>query len=143
MQLRGNAQRYSTLRRRGAIDPETPFQPGRVRTIKTIRDKATLRRIAIAAQHLMTRALLAEEDPSEFLVGAEDLLRRLSQGARTVGVSFPDETTRCTRGGRVETSLGRRLWAVVFGPTSPRDRLQACVALPAVGMNRAPGPMQS
>jgi hypothetical protein len=73
-----------------------------------------LRRIAIVAQDLMTRALLAEEDPSEFLVGAEDLLRPLSQGARTGGVSFADETTRCTRGRRVETSLGRRLWTDVI-----------------------------
>src|SRR5580698_3384674 len=32
--------------------------------VRIIRDKVTLRRIAMASQHLMNRALLAEEDPA-------------------------------------------------------------------------------
>jgi len=60
--------------------------------VNIIRDKATLRRIAIAAQHLMTRALLAEEEPAEILTGAEEMLRRLSQGARANARSFSDIT---------------------------------------------------
>src|ERR1700758_3855766 len=45
--------------------------------VRIIRDKATLRRIAVASQQLMNRALLAEEDPNTILAGAEETLLRL------------------------------------------------------------------
>lgn len=57
--------------------------------VKIIRDKATLRRIAIAAQHLLTRALLAEEEPGEILAGAEETLLRL-RGESAAGAAAID-----------------------------------------------------
>jgi len=48
--------------------------------VKIVREKATLRRIAIAARHLMTRALLAEEEPDAILAGGEEMLLGLREG---------------------------------------------------------------
>ncbi len=42
--------------------------------VKIVRDKAALRRIAISAQHLMNRAMLAEDSPEDILAGAEETL---------------------------------------------------------------------
>src|SRR5436190_24397071 len=41
---------------------------------KIVREKSTLLRIAVTAQHLMNRALLGEEDPATLLAGAEETL---------------------------------------------------------------------
>lgn len=42
--------------------------------VALIRDKSALRRIILASQHLMNRALMAEESPDDILAGAEELL---------------------------------------------------------------------
>ena len=42
--------------------------------IQIVRDKSALRRIAVAAQQLMNRALMAEDSPDEILAGAEEAL---------------------------------------------------------------------
>lgn len=47
--------------------------------VKIVRDKASLRAIAINAQHLMSRALTAEDDPDEILAGAEEGFLRISE----------------------------------------------------------------
>lgn len=41
--------------------------------VRIVQQKATLRRLAIGAQHLLTRALLAEEDPADILKSGESL----------------------------------------------------------------------
>src|SRR4029077_10596840 len=38
--------------------------------VKIVRDKSTLRRIAVASNQLMNRALLAEDEPDQILAGA-------------------------------------------------------------------------
>jgi replicative DNA helicase len=67
--------------------------------IRIIRDKATLRRIAMSAQHLMNRALMAEEDPAEILAGAEETLLRLGESRQTGGLATPGEVIRRYEGG--------------------------------------------
>ena len=52
--------------------------------IKIVRDKATLRRIIHTSQHLMNRALMAEESPDEILAGASEALMGISD-TRQVG----------------------------------------------------------
>ncbi len=42
--------------------------------VKIVKDKSALRRIAMAAQHLLNRALVAEESPEDILAGAEETL---------------------------------------------------------------------
>src|SRR5271163_1327827 len=47
--------------------------------IRIVQDKAVLRRIIFASQHLMNRCLLGEEEPDEILSGAEETLLKLGE----------------------------------------------------------------
>ena len=67
--------------------------------IKIVRDKATLRKIAIASQQLMNRALLAEEDPDEILAGAGETLLNLGESTQTRGLMTPLEVIQNYAGG--------------------------------------------
>ncbi|HVW10484.1 MAG TPA: replicative DNA helicase [Bryobacteraceae bacterium] len=67
--------------------------------IRIIRDKAALRRIATTAQHMMNRALMAEEDPNEILAGAEETLLRLGDQRGQKGLMTPLEVIQSYEGG--------------------------------------------
>lgn len=58
--------------------------------IRIVKDKSVLRRIIYTSEMLMKRALLAEEDPSEILAGAEETLLKLgeSRGKNTLVNTF-------------------------------------------------------
>ena len=53
--------------------------------VRIVRDKASLRRIAIASQHLMTRALLAEAAPADILKDTESVLAALGADTAETG----------------------------------------------------------
>jgi replicative DNA helicase len=67
--------------------------------VRIIRDKATLRRIAMASQHLLNRAMLAEEDPNTILAGAEETLLRLGESRGEKGLMTPLEVIQAYEGG--------------------------------------------
>jgi replicative DNA helicase len=67
--------------------------------VKIVRDKSTLRRIAIGAQQLMNRALMAEDDPGEVLAGAEETLLKLGEARTTKGLATPLEVIQNYEGG--------------------------------------------
>jgi len=67
--------------------------------IRIIRDKATLRRIALASQNLLNRALLAEEEPGTILAGAEETLLRLGETRTEKGLMTPLEVIQNYEGG--------------------------------------------
>ena len=67
--------------------------------VKIVRDKATLRRIAVASQQLMNRALLAEDDPEQILAGAEETLLRLGESRAEKGLSTPLQVIQGYEGG--------------------------------------------
>jgi replicative DNA helicase len=67
--------------------------------IRIIRDKASLRRIAMSAQHMMNRALMAEEDPAEILAGAEETLLKLGESRQNRGLATPLDVIRNYEGG--------------------------------------------
>ena len=67
--------------------------------VKIVRDKATLRRIAIGAQQLMNRALMAEDDPGEVLAGAEETLLKLGESRTAKGLATPLEVIQNYEGG--------------------------------------------
>ena len=54
--------------------------------IRIVKDKAILRRIVFASQHLMNRALMAEEEPDEILAGAEETLLKLGEAQTRSGL---------------------------------------------------------
>lgn len=74
--------------------------------VRIIRDKATLRRIAMASQHLLNRAMLAEEDPSVILASAEETLLRL--GDNTESNSFPSLATIIAKHGGINGWMAER-----------------------------------
>jgi replicative DNA helicase len=67
--------------------------------VKIVRDKATLRRIVMASQHLMNRALIGEEEPSEILSGAGETLLKLGEGRDEKGLMTPLEVIQNYQGG--------------------------------------------
>jgi replicative DNA helicase len=67
--------------------------------VRIIRDKATLRRIAVTSQHMLNRALLAEEDPNTILAGAEEALLRLGESRGEKGLMTPLEVIQGYEGG--------------------------------------------
>jgi replicative DNA helicase len=57
--------------------------------IRIVRDKAVLRRIIFASQHLMNRCVAGEEEPDEILAGAEETLLKLGEARVKAGLLNP------------------------------------------------------
>jgi replicative DNA helicase len=67
--------------------------------VRIVRDKAMLRKIAVASQQLMNRALMAEEDPEQILAGAEDTLLKLGESRTEGGLMTPLQVIQNYEGG--------------------------------------------
>jgi replicative DNA helicase len=67
--------------------------------VKIVRDKATLRRIVHTSQHMMNRALMAEEEPGEILASAGEALLKLGEGNQEKGLMTPLEVIQNYQGG--------------------------------------------
>ncbi|HYA17901.1 MAG TPA: replicative DNA helicase [Bryobacteraceae bacterium] len=67
--------------------------------VRIVRDKAMLRRIAVASQQLMNRALMAEEDPEQILAGAEETLLKLGESRAEGGLMTPLQVIQNYEGG--------------------------------------------
>ena len=86
--------------------------------VRIIRDKATLRRIAMASQHLLNRAMLAEEDPNTILAGAEETLLRLGENRGEKGLMTPLEVIQAYEGGiNAFLDPGKRIKGISTGFT--------------------------
>src|ERR1041385_8479879 len=57
-----------------SLDDGLPRIPNLESYLKLVKDKATLRRIIFASQHMINRCMMAEEGPDEILAGAEETL---------------------------------------------------------------------
>ena len=62
-----------------SLDDGLPQIPNLDAYVRIVKDKATLRRIIFASQHLMNRCLMGEEEPEEILAGAEETLLKLGE----------------------------------------------------------------
>src|SRR5579871_5450677 len=62
--------------------------------VKIVRNKSALRRIALASQQMLHRALLAEEEPEQILAHAEETLLRIGENRAEKGLQKPDEIIR-------------------------------------------------
>ncbi len=67
--------------------------------IRIVKDKAVLRRIIFASQHLMNRCLIGEEEPDEILAGAEETLLKLGESRVTAGLVSPRQVIDEYQGG--------------------------------------------
>ena len=82
-----------------SLDDGLPKIPNLESYVKIIRDKAALRRIITASQHMMNRALLAEEDPAQILAGAEETLLKLGEAHIGEGMKTPGQIIENYSGG--------------------------------------------
>jgi replicative DNA helicase len=68
------------------LDDGLPTLPNIDAYLKIVKDKAVLRRIIFASQHMMNRALAGEEEPDEILAGAEETLLKLGEARMKSGL---------------------------------------------------------
>jgi replicative DNA helicase len=67
--------------------------------IRIVRDKAILRQIIFASQHMMNRCLAGEEEPSDILAGAEEALLKLGDARVKSGLVNPAGILESYEGG--------------------------------------------
>ncbi|MCS7315792.1 MAG: replicative DNA helicase [Bryobacterales bacterium] len=67
--------------------------------IRLVRDKAALRRLIFAAQKVIDRCLLGEEDPDQILASAEEALLKLGESRVHSGLLTPREIIESYQGG--------------------------------------------
>jgi len=82
-----------------SLDDGLPRLPNLAGYIKIIKDKSTLRRIVEAANVLMNRALMAEEEPQQILAGAEESLLKLGESQINTGLLSPFDVIQNYQGG--------------------------------------------
>jgi replicative DNA helicase len=82
-----------------SLDDGLPQIPNLDSYIRIVKDKAVLRRIIFASQHMMNRCLLGEEDAGEILAGAEATLLKLGEERVKGGLLNPDQILRDYEGG--------------------------------------------
>src|SRR3954464_10483893 len=67
--------------------------------IRIVKDKAVLRSIIHASQHMMNRCLLGEEEPGDILAGAEETLLKLGEAGVKSGLVSPQDILQTYEGG--------------------------------------------
>ncbi|HEY1240097.1 MAG TPA: replicative DNA helicase [Bryobacteraceae bacterium] len=67
--------------------------------VRIVKDKAVLRRIIFASQHMMNRCLMGEEAPEEILAGAEETLLKLGEARVKAGLLNPQQILQSYDGG--------------------------------------------
>src|SRR5579872_2107467 len=82
-----------------SLDDGLPQIPNLDSYIRIVKDKAVLRRIIFASQHMMNRALAGEESPEEIMAGAEETLLKLGAARVKAGLATPEEILKNYEGG--------------------------------------------
>jgi replicative DNA helicase len=82
-----------------SLDDGLPQIPNLDSYIRIVKDKAVLRRIIFASQHMMNRCLLGEEEPGDILAGAEETLLKLGEARVKNGLQNPDQILQDYEGG--------------------------------------------
>src|SRR5689334_25062419 len=82
-----------------SLDDGLPQIPNLDAYIRIVKDKAVLRRIIFASQHMMNRCLLGEEEPGEILAGAEETLLRPGEDRVKAGLLNANQILDAYEGG--------------------------------------------
>jgi replicative DNA helicase len=82
-----------------SLDDGLPQMPNVESYVRLVKDKATLRRIIFASQHMINRAMMAEEAPEEILAGAEETLLKLGEEQVKAGLLNPAQILENYEGG--------------------------------------------
>jgi replicative DNA helicase len=82
-----------------SLDDGLPQIPNLESYIRIVKDKAVLRRIIFASQHMMNRCLLGEEEPGDILAGAEETILKLGESRVRSGLMSPGQILQEYEGG--------------------------------------------
>src|ERR1035438_10495526 len=82
-----------------SLDDGLPQIPDIGSYIRLVKDKATLRSIIFASQHMMNRAMVGQDSPQEILAGAGEALLKLGDSRATSGLATPTEILEGFEGG--------------------------------------------
>ena len=82
-----------------SLDDGLPQIPNLDSYIRIVKDKAILRRIIFASQHMMNRCLLGEEEPGDILAGAEETILKLGDSQIKSGLLNPGQILQGYEGG--------------------------------------------
>ena len=82
-----------------SLDDGLPQIPNIESYIRIVKDKAVLRRIIFASQHMMNRCLMDEEEPGEILAGAEETLLKLGEDRVKAGLLNAGQILQAYDGG--------------------------------------------
>ncbi len=82
-----------------SLDDGLPQMPNLDSYIRIVKDKAILRSIIFASQHMMNRCLADEEEPGDILAGAEETLLRLGEARVKSGLVNPGDILQGYEGG--------------------------------------------
>src|SRR5208283_1595648 len=72
-----------------SLDDGLPHIPNLDSYVRIVKDKAVLRRIMFASQHMINRCQMGEEDPGVILAGAEETLLKLGDSRVKSGLLTP------------------------------------------------------
>jgi len=82
-----------------SLDDGLPQLPNVDSYIRIVKDKAVLRRIILASQHMINRCLMDAEEPGQILAGAEETLLKLGEAQVKSGLLNPEQILRDYEGG--------------------------------------------
>jgi replicative DNA helicase len=82
-----------------SLDDGLPQIPNVDSYVRIVKDKALLRRIIFASQHMMQRCLMDEEEPGQILAGAEETLLKLGEARVKSGLLTPGQILDGYEGG--------------------------------------------
>jgi replicative DNA helicase len=82
-----------------SLDDGLPQIPNLDSYVRLVKDRAVLRRIIFASQHMINRAMMGEESPEEILAGAEETLLKLGDEQVKAGLVNPQQILENYDGG--------------------------------------------
>jgi len=82
-----------------SLDDGLPQIPNLDSYVRLVKDRALLRRIIFASQHMINRAMMGEESPDEILAGAEETLLKLGDEQVKAGLVSPSQILESYEGG--------------------------------------------
>jgi replicative DNA helicase len=82
-----------------SLDDGLPQIPNLDSYVRLVKDRALLRRIIFASQHMINRAMIGEDSPDEILAGAEETLLKLGDEQVKAGLLNPAQILESYEGG--------------------------------------------
>ena len=82
-----------------SLDDGLPQIPNLDSYVRLVKDRAVLRRIIFASQHMINRAMMGEESPDDILAGAEETLLKLGDEQVKAGLVSPAQILENYEGG--------------------------------------------